>query len=66
MPRAVTVEQRRASLRVAAACITRTTSGVATHRVRRMAWCLTTVRSSYSACSTAPTDGRRMRTMAER
>ena len=55
-----------ATLRVAAACTVRTTSGVPTQSVRRIAWCRTSVRSSYSARSTAASEGVRIRTSADR
>ncbi len=54
------------SLRVAAAWTSRTTSGVATQSVRRIPWWRTTLRSSYSAFSTATSEGACIRTAADR
>ena len=71
MPLCASIPARRlrsgaTSLRVAAACICRTTAGVATHNVRRIAWCRIRLRSAYRACSTASIDGRAIRAIADR
>ena len=52
--------------RVAAACISRTTGGVATHKVLRMPWCRIRLRSVYSARSTASIDGCTIRAIADK
>ena len=52
--------------RVAAACISRTTGGVATQRVLRIPWCRIRLRSVYSACSTASIEGCTIRAIADK
>ncbi len=52
--------------RVAAAWICRITGGVATQRVLRIPWCRIRLRSVYSACSTASTEGCTIRAIADK
>ncbi len=51
---------------VHAAWASRATSGLITHRVRRIAWWRTTACCSYSASLTAAIDGWAMRAVADR
>ncbi len=64
--RGYAVAPGRGSLRPPRRAGDRTTSGVATHSVRRIAWWRTSERSSYSARSTASREGERIRSAAER